>query len=303
MLDTAPFERDRCFIRGMRTVGDAMTPEERRHLVRFIHPHKVLAIAEVPCAGSLDEKSLASLFGLSHEAYRQITSGLCDEVIEIATEMLADPEFASAVDRLPFMRTDTIVAVGDSITDDQQSWAELLRALLARRFSTNAPTVVNAGISGDTTTDVVRRFHGIVRMRPDWFITMIGTNDAGRHGGQRSQVLVSDAETGRNLNAIRASATTRTRARLAWITPPPVHDDLFAEQLRRNPQQVVTLSADVLDKARLVLGQPDPVIDVFALLGDPVRESAYFLSDGVHLSLHGQRLVVAELVRVLTRAR
>jgi acyl-CoA thioesterase I len=69
---------------------------------------------------------------------------------------------AGHVDRLPFRAGEIVVGVGDSITDDLQSWLETVRLLLELRRPEGGIRVVNAGLSAHTTAMVLRRFvpHG-----------------------------------------------------------------------------------------------------------------------------------------------
>src|SRR5262249_35825936 len=60
-------------------------------------------------------------------------------------------------------------------TDDLGSWAEILRHAGA--------TIVNGGLSGDTTTGARVRLTQLLESEPDLAIVLLGTNDARRHGG------------------------------------------------------------------------------------------------------------------------
>ena len=71
----------------------------------------------------------------------------------------------------------TIVGLGDSITDDYQSWLEILRHLLAERRPGDEIKVVNAGISGDTASGLLGRVLEMLEGDPAWILVLIGTND------------------------------------------------------------------------------------------------------------------------------
>ncbi|WP_188316852.1 SGNH/GDSL hydrolase family protein [Solihabitans fulvus] len=73
-----------------------------------------------------------------------------------------------------------MVAIGESTTDDLQSWLEILRQLLALRRGGDGITVVNAAVAGQTTTEALRAMGTTLETRPDWILCMIGTNDARR---------------------------------------------------------------------------------------------------------------------------
>src|SRR5262245_42410399 len=61
---------------------------------------------------------------------------------------------------------DSIVFLGDSITE-LCHWSELLQN----------PSVLNRGIGGDTTQDILNRVDQIYRLRPQKLFLMIGVND------------------------------------------------------------------------------------------------------------------------------
>ena len=134
-----------------------MSAAELETLVRFEHPAKQLSVAELPGAAGLGPAEQAA-------AYRTDAATVSSLRARFRTQVR---EAARRLDRVPDVGR--VVALGDSITDDLLSWAEILRAC--------GLDVVNAGVSGDTTADALRRLYGIVLLEPDVVITMLGTND------------------------------------------------------------------------------------------------------------------------------
>ncbi|MFT4220590.1 MAG: hypothetical protein QM611_08750 [Microbacterium sp.] len=76
-------------------------------------------------------ESLPAIFGVSLEEYAAIRERFDALARSAAEGLLADREFVDRVARLPFLRGARILAVGDSLTDDLSSWAEILRHVLA----------------------------------------------------------------------------------------------------------------------------------------------------------------------------
>jgi acyl-CoA thioesterase-1 len=142
--------------------------------------------------------------------------------------------------------------------------------------------VVNAGVSGDTTADALRRLYGVVSLEPDLVIAMLGTNDCQRHGPELKR-LVSPAETARNLAAIAAWLPG-----CVWITPPPVHEEALVAAVGSRPFTV--RDEDVRAVGAML---PGPVVDVY----EPLRE--LLMDDGVHPSFAGQRAIAAAVLRVV----
>jgi lysophospholipase L1-like esterase len=231
------------------------TPRPLPELVRFCHPAKILAGARLP--GTLTDEDLARLYGTDTRTYRAL-----------AGEISAEARRAAAgLPRLP----GRILALGDSLTDDLGSWAEILRAAGA--------AVANGGLSGDTTTGARVRLARLLEARPDHAIVLLGTNDARRHGRDGAPMLVSHDESRRNLRALDA-ALRRVCARVTWITAPPVADPALAEP------DLIWHARDVAAKADLVRELDPRAVDLW-----PGWTADHLSADGLHPSPAGQRLI------------
>ncbi|HET8756969.1 MAG TPA: GDSL-type esterase/lipase family protein, partial [Solirubrobacteraceae bacterium] len=148
--------------------------------------------------------------------------------------------------------------------------AEILRHALPQ------VTIVNAGLSGDTTTGAVARLSRIAG-RLTWALVLLGTNDARRHGD--APILVSHAETRRNLRVLDAALRRRCR-HVRWVTPPPIFAPVEAEpDLRWEP-------ADVAAKADLVRALDPSAVDLW-----PGFAPEHLSPDGLHPSPAGQRFI------------
>ena len=247
-----------------------MSAAELETLVRFEHPAKLLSVAELPGAAGLDAAAQAKAYRTDGETVTALRARFRTQVAEAARQLDVAPH------------PGRIVALGDSITDDLLSWAEILRAA--------GLDVVNAGVSGDTTADALRRLYGITLLEPDLVISMLGTNDCQRHDGA---LLVSPEESARNLASI-ARWLRRTGARLLWITPPPVDEPALARAVGSRPFAV--RDDDVRAVADAVHALGDPVVD----LHDVFRGRAGLLmDDGVHPTLEGQTAIAAAVASVL----
>ena len=265
-----------------------LSQEQLAYIIQFQHPDKSWP--------GMDETMIAALFGADVTTYRSIRSGFEERASQAATELLDDPDLAECVDKLPFSPGSTVVGLGDSITDDYQSWIEILRHLLTLRRPQDKITIVNAGISGDTTSQIMSRFIDIVHFQPEWIICMAGTNDARLHGQSPEKTLVSLEETAKNLKALRNFATTETSARWIWMTPSPVIEAQIQQDWFLAPFEVKWLNRDLAAVAEVVSHMPDPVVDLQRAFGHPANPNL-LLSDGLHPSLAGQKLIVKTLLK------
>jgi lysophospholipase L1-like esterase len=273
---------------------EQLTPEQLDFLIQFVHPEKTLA--DLPGAGDAD---FAALFGLDADAYRGWKEAFASRARQAAEELLADPAFAARFDRLPFAAESTVVGLGDSITDDSQSWLEILRHLLDLRRPQERIRVINAGVSGDTTAQMISRFLAVVLKRPDWVICLAGTNDARRHGQTPSKILVSIEETEKNLAMLRNFAATQTSARWLWITPATVIPEKIAAHWLLGENQLMWTNDDLAAVAGLLRRRPEPAVDLQPLFGIP-GDPRLLLDDGLHPSLAGQKVIARALVEQLT---
>jgi len=265
--------------------------------MQYHHPEKMLAA--LPGGHEIGDEMLAPFFGTDVRTYREIKVAFAERTRRCARELLQDARFARLVDRLPFEPGSTIIGLGDSITDDSQSWLEILRHLLAERRQEDQIRLVNAGISGDTTSGLLGRFLDVLEGEPAWIVILIGTNDVAFVRDPRTKSLVSPEETGKNLRTLHDLADTLSEARLVWITPPPAIEACVAEG--SSPSEPMWRNADLAEVARLVreVAGDDPLVDLWEAFGDP-PEPELLLPDGLHPSLAGQKAIAAALVEQLS---
>jgi lysophospholipase L1-like esterase len=262
--------------------------------VRYTHLEKLYGY--LPGMG---EGLLARLFGLDLEEYREARGRFDASARDAALELLEDDSFAGRVDRLPFREGDTVVGVGDSITDDLQSWLEIVRHLLQERRPGDGIRVVNRGLSAHTTAMVLRRFIAdVVSLEPDWVICLLGGNDATRVGPEPNKTQISPEDTARNFEAMRRIVGGQTTAEWVWITPPTYDEERASSFPPFKMGQSVFLNDDVVAIGDHIREQEEPVVDVqevFGLPADPELQGP----DGVHPSLAGQKAIARAFVERL----
>ncbi len=266
--------------------------------MQYHHPEKTLAT--LPGGPKIGAENLAPFFGTDARTYREIKATFAERARQCARELLQDARFTALVDRLPFEPGSTVVGLGDSVTDDYQSWLEILRHLLAERRPESGIEVVNAGISGDTTSGLLGRFLDILEGDPDWIITLIGTNDVAFVREPLTKSLVSPQEARGNLLALRDLAGALSDAHLVWMTPPPAIEERTTDVPAGQP---IWRNADLAEAARLVreVAGEDPLADLWEVFGNP-PEPGFLFPDGLHPSLAGQKEICAALVERLAAA-
>ena len=134
---------------------------EIEHAMQYHHPEKMLAA--LPTHTEVRDEMIAPFFGIDIGTYQEIKASFGQRARRCARELLRDERFVRSVDRLPFEAGTTVVGLGDSITDDLQSWFEILRHLLAERHPESGICLINAGISGDTSTGLLSRILDVLK--------------------------------------------------------------------------------------------------------------------------------------------
>jgi lysophospholipase L1-like esterase len=232
-----------------------------------------------------DLGSIARIYGASRGALRRIDRGYRENVDRLAASL---PRRAQA----PLEKPVTVLALGDSITSDRESWARILA-----RYWRDDPTrrILDSAVSGDTTSSLLERFNSTVANREfDWVVLFIGTNDC-RQLDEKTP-MVSLEEYRRNLQAILDRLAGK---RIVLVTLPPADNARFRSFF---PDSGNSYDAGHLDAANRVLrelaaGRQVALADLAKGLqgmgGDALQP------DGLHLSSAGQLVLCRLLLDLL----
>ncbi|HTQ56043.1 MAG TPA: arylesterase [Bryobacteraceae bacterium] len=172
-----------------------------------------------------------------------------------------------------------IVAFGDSLTagfgaDPGKSYPDFLQQDLDRAHL--AYRVVNAGISGETTTDALARLNTVIALKPDVVIVEFGGND----GLRGLPVTTTRANLDQIIGALLAAGA---RVLLAGMTLPPNYGPDYIAAFQR-------VYTDLSAKRKV------PLIP-FLLSG--VAGTSRMQRDGLHPTAEGNRLVAVTVMRYL----
>lgn len=251
--------------------------------------------------GIRNTKAMAGLMGLEEEELKENRTKFDQNAKEAALELLEEEDITKWIDQLPFGKDDTIVAIGDSITDDLQSWFSILGYALEMTVPEANFTFVNSGVSYDTTTDALRRLNrDLVAHEPDWVIVALGTFDAVRMNLTPDRTLVPLAEYWENTNAIEDVVAELTDNPVIWISPPPVLSEML-DDFRLFDYSVY--NEDLLKYREILSGKKGYIVDPRGKrMGEDEPEAWNFLNDGLHPSLSGHSNTVRELLKVLAES-
>jgi lysophospholipase L1-like esterase len=271
-----------------------MSNEQVRWLLKVIQPERTLA--SLPGGASLSQDAHAGLLDLPVEIYATELGRMQEEASEAAGALLADEAVASMVDRLPLRKGAKVVAFGDSLTSEPQSWAVILREMLAMRRGSDEISLTISAVAGETTTHGLVRVGAIANARPDWVIFLVGTNDARTQGPHPTKTLVHHEETARNIAELRQRVSSETTANCLWITPPAVNEAQVAAHWGLARFGVRFRNEDLERVAKIIRDGDEPLIDAFSTLGSP-PPSDVLMGDGLHFTLAGQKRLALDVIR------
>lgn len=281
-----------------------------KYLLRFLNLEKRFPLLP----GIENEEAVAALMGLEPDELKKLRDRFASNAKQAAVELLEDGEVAEWIEDLPFEKGDTIVALGDSITDDLQGWFNIFKHVLEIGLEDTDFTFINSGVSYDTSTDALKRLNrDVLAHEPDWVIVALGTFDAQRLHVAPDRPLVSLADYWENLNTIEAVVSEVTDNPLIWMTPPPVitemqqqirlfHFDLFEEDLSQIREVLSGKKGYIVDPLGERMNDKDDSVEEQE--EEEVGPAAWnYLSDGLHPSLSGHSNTVKELIRFLALAK
>lgn len=248
--------------------------------------------------GADDLKSEAGLFGLNPEELETFRRNFDENARQAALEILKDDEITDCLDKLPMDGEETIVAFGDSITEDAQGWFTILKHILEISTEKANFNFINAGVSYNTTAEALRRIdRDVVIHEPDWVIIALGTFDAQRLNIAPDRTLMPLSETWENIESIQEILESRIENALVWITPAPVISELLEENLLYD----FTIAEQDLGPVReLIAGKSGAIIDsIGQRMGKEKPQAWNYLPDGLHHSLAGHSETVKLIIKKL----
>ena len=268
-----------------------------KYLLQFLNIEKHFPLLP----GVKNKEAIAGLMGLSVEELQKFRKLFEDNAKESALELLKEQDVIEWVDQLPFDKDDTIVAFGDSSTDDLQGWFEIFKNILEITLEEANFIFINAGLSYNSTSEALRRMNRDVLSRnPDWVIVNLGTFDVIRPSFMQNRTLVPLSESWENLSLIEDAIGTVTENPPVWITPTPIIPGLLDEMEYFDFE---IEDKDLADIREIITGKKGYIVDPLGhRMGNP-PEAWYYLSDGLNPSLSGHANTVKELLKSLATAK
>lgn len=268
-----------------------------KYLLQFLNLEKRYPLLP----GIKNSDAIAGLMALDPTEMLSLRGNFKENAKKAALELLKDDDVIDWLDQLPFGSNSTIVALGDSSTDDLQGWFEIFKFILDITIPEADFNFINSGISDNTTTDALRRMNrDVLSHEPDWVIVSLGTFDAQRMKYTPNRTLIPLSESWENLTLIEDAISTVTENPPIWLTPSPVIPELLDNM---ELFEYTIQNRDLANVREIITGKKGYIVDpVGKRMGNP-PEAWYYLSDGLNPSLSGHVNTVKELLRSLATAK
>lgn len=207
-----------------------------------------------------------------------------------------------------FKDGDRIVFAGDSVTDmgsDQpvgegmfealgKGYVRMVENLLLSTYPELRIRISNAGISGDTSRNLLARFErDVVSLNPDWVSICIGINDVWRQFDCPSlpnkQVLPDEYEA----NMIKMIEMIKDNVKGIFILTPYYMEPNREDMMRARMDEYVEICKKLADKYDCIL------VDFQKLYEDycKIHHSSFIAWDRVHPNLIGATLMAKEFLK------
>lgn len=187
-----------------------------------------------------------------------------------------------------------IVCFGDSITGvyyhtgGRRAWSDALGSALRSHYPNNPIALINAGISGNTTTDGLQRMeHDVLAHRPDLIVAMFGMNDV---------VRVEATVFRTNLETLIARARAH-QAEVVLMTPNAV----FPDDPARPPEKLAAYAQHMREVAlanQVALADCHQAFE-YIRVNDGTAWPR-LMSDPVHPNMRGHRVFAQVVAKTIT---
>lgn len=171
-------------------------------------------------------------------------------------------------------KKEKIVFAGDSITD---------RYDLNQYYQYDNKIIINSGISGYRTTNMISRFHNLIEQhQADKLFLMIGTNDLG--AGTENDVVINNIK---KITKMIKEKSSKTKIYLESIYP--VNSDKRPKDKNRNNEDIRYINEQL---KKYCIENNIVYLDIYSILKDYNGDlKAEYTEDGLHLNDAGYDVI------------
>ncbi len=263
------------------------------YLIQFLRPEKKYPLLP----GVNDSEAVADFIGIDFDEYKAILESFDKQTKQAAEELLKEEGIQDLIEDLPFNPDDTIVLIGDSVSDDRMGWFQILKYALELQVEKANFTWIDASLGTENSTDAMLRLNrDVISREPDWVFIALGNDDAQRPHINEGRNVTSLAEFWENISTIEEALNQQMENPLIWITPtPPITEMMSQVPLFHG----VMHEEDLQEYREVIAGKTGYIVDpTGSRLGNP-PEATYYMSDGFHHALPGHLVTAREVIKLL----
>ncbi|MBN2780547.1 MAG: SGNH/GDSL hydrolase family protein [Candidatus Marinimicrobia bacterium] len=209
---------------------------------------------------------------------------------------------------IPFKQGQTLLFIGDSITDAGRTdqlppygggFVNFFRNMIMARHPALELRFVNAGISGNTLKGLELRWErDVLNERPDWLFIMIGINDAAKLIGSQRPAEHIYGEFRENLNTILSRSRDAGIGHVLLLSPFYIHTDTSLP-ICKATERYAAIMGDLSERSGF------PFIDFHRRfqLALQDRDPSYWSEDHVHPRDHAHMLIAETLYREIANGK
>jgi lysophospholipase L1-like esterase len=262
--------------------------EQLKHPLAFMHKFNLYKLSGL-LIDDHDLPSIARVYGVAVEELEKIEEGFRRTIAQSAAAL-------PAAGKAPADPAVSILAIGDSITSDRESYVKILNHYWRQDTSRQ---MLDSAISGDNTSDLIKRFYPtVVNQEFQWAVLFVGTNDSYQIDDPSRISVLSLEEYKRNIRFISETLLTRGK-NLIQITIPPVDNTRLREFFPdANSLYTEEHIGEINEFIRQWAGEKGyPVADLARAVDQQSRD--VLGPDGLHLNAVGQLLICRVLYDLL----
>lgn len=207
-----------------------------------------------------------------------------------------------------FENMDRIVFAGDSVTDmgsEQpvgeglfdnvgRSYVRVIENMLAVYYPETKVRITNAGISGNTSRDLLKRFdRDVVNLNPDWVSICIGINDVWRQfdcpAMPDAHVLPDEYEKNVEEMILRIKGNVKG----IFILSPYIMEPLREDMMRKRMDEYVGICKKLAEKYGCIFVDFQKMYEDYC----QIRHSSYIAWDRIHPNQVGATLMAREFLK------
>ena len=207
-----------------------------------------------------------------------------------------------------FENMDKIVFAGDSVTDMNSiqpvgeaffdnlgvGYVRLIDSFLASTYPEINVRIINSGVSGNTSRDLLERFdRDVVEFNPDWVSICIGVNDVWRQFDSPAipQNCVLPDEYEKNLETMILKVKDTTKG--IFILSPYIMEPNSADKMRARINEYVAIAKKLSEKHNCIF------VDFQKMYEDyfQIHHSSFIAWDRIHPNQRGSMLMAKEVLK------